>query len=190
MKWNRRSALVALVASFAAHATVVLQLTFEEMASRSVAVVRGIVGAQESHWDAAHRRIFTYAEIRVDEPLKGRVAPVILVRSPGGEAEGVGQRVEGTPHFTAGESVLLFLEAAPDEPAVHQVMALSAGKISLAPSKTGELRATRDLTGITQYALGSIDRQPRLELRTVEDLGSAEAFVSRIRKAIRAGAAR
>jgi hypothetical protein len=105
-------------------------------------------------------------------------------------AEGVGQRVEGSPVFHPGESVLLFLERAPDEPGVLQVSALAAGKVSLTRSRLGELRASRDLHGLMLYRSGSIDRTPRLEVDGREDLGPAESFIARIRAAVRKGALR
>jgi hypothetical protein len=153
--------LLALLAPLCAEATTVLAQSFEELTRHADAVVRGTVGPQEAHWDAAHRRIYTYVEVRVVDRLKGAPTDIVLVRSPGGVAEGVGQRVEGSPAFEAGEQVILFLERAPDEPGVMQVSALAAGKIHLATSKLGELRASRDLRGISQYRLGSLDRKPR-----------------------------
>jgi hypothetical protein len=179
---------LAFLTALSAQATAVLALSFEEMTARSTAVVRGTAGASEAHWDPTHRHLFTYTEIRADEILKGRAPAVMLVRSPGGEAEGLGQRVEGSPRFSPGEAVVVFLEPVADEPTTFQVMALAAGKVTLALSNTGEPRATRDLSGITPYALGSIDRQPHLEVRTTEDLGRAEAFVARIRTAAKRAA--
>jgi hypothetical protein len=186
----RACVTLAVVATAPAYATAVLALSFEQMTQRSAAVVRGTVGASESLWDAPHHRIFTYTEIRTDEALKGKVLPVVLVRSPGGVVGGTGQRVEGSPAFTSGESVVLFLEPVPGEPDALQVMALAAGKVTLGASRTGDVRATRDLSGISQYAMGAIDRQPRLEVQTREDLGNAQVFLSRIRVAARNGGAR
>jgi hypothetical protein len=188
--WGRGAVALALFIPWAALASSVLQQSFEEMTASSALVVRGTVGESEAHWDPAHRRIFTYTEIRAEEDLKGHASPLLLIRSPGGEAEGMGQRVEGSPVFRSGESVVLFLERAPDEPGVLQVAALAAGKVSLARSKLGELRATRDLRGLMLYRPGAIERAPRLEVQDHEDLGSAEVFLARIRAAARKGALR
>jgi hypothetical protein len=187
---RKAAATLALFLPGAALASSVLQQSFEEMTAVSALVIRATVGASEAHWDPAHRRIFTYTEVRSDEELKGHASPVFLIRSPGGVAEGVGQRVEGSPVFHPGESVLLFLERAPDEPGVMQVSALAAGKVSLARSKLGELRASRDLRGLMSYRPGSIERTPRLEVDGREDLGPAEVFLARIRAAACKGALR
>ncbi|HEX4622402.1 MAG TPA: hypothetical protein VH208_12635, partial [Myxococcaceae bacterium] len=161
---------LAFLLPWGALGSAVLEQSFEQMTASSPLVVRGTVGASEAHWDPAHHRIFTYTEIRADEEIKGHASPVLLIRSPGGEAEGIGQRVEGSPVFRPGESVVLFLERAPDEPGVMQVAALAAGKVSLVRSKLGELRATRDLRGLMRYRPGSIDRSAQLEVQDREDL--------------------
>jgi hypothetical protein len=93
--------------------------------------------------------------------------------------------VEGAPRFERGEDVILFLERSVDEPTVFQVSGFAAGKIRIEPSKFGGLRASRDLSGISQYRLGTIDRTPRLEIRPLEDLGPVEALLHRLRAAVR-----
>jgi hypothetical protein len=174
----------------ASRATTILAQSWEEMTAKSDLIARGTAGASEAHWDPAHRRIFTYTEIRLDEEIKGHAGSMILVRSPGGVAEGLGQRVEGSPTFHSGEAVVLFLERAPDEPGVLQVAGLAAGKVTLAPSKLAGVRATRDLRGISQYRLGTGERTSRIEGSEIEDLGPAKAFIERIRAAARKAALR
>jgi hypothetical protein len=188
--WGLRALALTVAVPATSWATTILAQSFEQMTASSALVARATAGASEAHWDPGRHRIYTYTEMRIDEELKGHGPTVLLVRSPGGVAEGLGQRVEGSPAFQPGESVVLFLERSPDEPGVLQAMGLAAGKVNLTRSKLGELRATRDLRGISQYHLGSVDRSPRLEVLASEDLGTAEAFLRRIRLAARKAATR
>ena len=54
--------------------------------------------------------IETVAEIRVTETLLGAPSPVVTVRIPGGELDGVVLTVPGAPRLTVGEQVVLFMD--------------------------------------------------------------------------------
>lgn len=175
-----------------ASASVVLQQSIEELTADSGLIVRGTVGGVESRWDREHRRIRTYVEIRITEGLKGRASQVIWVRQPGGIVGDVGQRVEGAAVFEPGEDVVLFLQPRAEE-AVFVPSGMAAGKVLLAKSAAGELRATRRLTGLAFYDLRSSAARPADAAAGTgsEDLGTADAFLARIRQTVqsqRAGA--
>ncbi len=153
------------------------------MAHTAPVIVRGQVGQREARWDDARRSIFTYSEIQVTEVIKGRASSTLLVRQPGGVVGEIGARVEGVAAFREGEQVVLFLEAAPDEPSVFGVWSLAAGKVSLEKNKLGEVRAIRRLDGLA-FSGGRAGAPKIQPVGGAEDLGTADAFITRLRKAL------
>jgi hypothetical protein len=131
--FRNRALALGMAAALAgpAHAATVLRLTFEELTARSDAVVRGRVVGSTAKLDPQKGRIATFTEVEVTESVKGAPAKKVTVRQPGGEAGGIGQSVAGAARFTPGEEVVLFLQRAPDEAAVFQVLSMSAGKVRL-----------------------------------------------------------
>jgi hypothetical protein len=175
-----KAALVAgLVSSTLAFGTVVIAQSIEEMAKAAPVVARGKVVAVQTRWNDGERKIWTYAELKVTDGIKGRPAGAsVLVRSPGGEVGERGQEVSGAAKFAVGEDVLLFLEPAPDDAGVFNVWSLAAGKVSF-EQRLGESRAVRHLEGIAFY------QRPGAAVFRVDqtDLGEASAFVARVRAA-------
>lgn len=177
------SALALIVLAPAARGAAVLRRSVEEMTARAPLVVRATAGA--SHAELRTGRVFTFTELSVTEALKGKPPAKLVVRQPGGEAGGIGQRVAGAATFTPGEEVVLFLEPAKDDPAVYLVTGMSAGKVRL-EQRRGGARATRELDGISFH---DAPGQPAPKVRPVDDgadLGAADAFLARVRKAARA----
>lgn len=185
--FGRALAVLALVLGLSASATIVIAQTIEQMARRSPLILRGTVLQQQSRWDDERRRINTYVELAVTDTLKGQAPRSILVRQPGGIVEELGQRVSGTASFSPREDVLVFLETVPDEAGVFGVYSLAAGKVSLSPNALGEKRATRDLTGLAFLHKSPTGERQIKSVGELEDLGAAEAFVDRVRKAIAGG---
>jgi hypothetical protein len=177
---------LGLLVALPAAATVVIAQSYEEMARTSPVIVRAWVGQVQSAWNEGHTTIETYAEIRVTEVLKGKLKPgtILMIRNPGGVVGKVGARVEGTPAFQPGEEALLFLEPATDVANIWLVSGLAAGKITFAKSPLGgDLRAVRDVRGLAFYdrSAGAPKYQ---KVSRPEDLGSADAFITRVRKAV------
>lgn len=173
---------LALVASTAAFATVVIAQSLEELTWAAPVIVRGQVVAVQTRWDDAHRSISTYAEVVRQEALKGSAPELLLVRQPGGEVGPVGQRVAGAATFIVGEEVVLFLERAPDEPNVFGVYTLAAGKVGFETSALGERRAVRHLEGLVFYERNP--GAPRFRAVGADDLGTPDEFLRRVRQAL------
>ncbi len=174
------TAALALLLGPLAHATVIARESIEQMTQASEVVIRGRVLRTEAQWDEAHRSIWTYAEVKVEEALKGTAPMIILVRSPGGEVGDIGQLVAGAPRFEVGEDVVLFLFRPPDDSRSFGIHTLSAGKVALKPH-LGRLTALRDMRGLTQLERGSKSPEP---IDAVENLGPAEKFLTRVRAAV------
>src|SRR5262245_53723895 len=109
MLWNRRgswilAALVALAWAPAALATTVVPVADADLVSTAT------VTAIDSRWDPATRRIFTVITLDVCDSLNGEI-PLgpLTIRQLGGHVAGMQAWVEGSPEFTVGERVLVFL---------------------------------------------------------------------------------
>lgn len=185
MKMRARSGLfaaaVALLVPAMAAATVVLQLSFEEMTRRAPVVVRGTVRQVQTRWSDQGAHIETWAELEVTERLKGAVGPTVVVRTPGGTIGELTMHVSGAAKFVEGQDTLVFLEPAADARNLFVVPAMAASKVDFEKSpKVGELRAFRHLDGLAFAAPAPAAVRP---LPAVEDLGTPAEFLARIRRA-------
>lgn len=98
--------MVALVAPVALATTIVLP-TDDQLIAKSPLILSGDV--LESAAVEENGRIFTVTRIAVEQLLKGSAAPMVEIREIGGQ---VGDRfnvVYGSPRYTAGERVMVFL---------------------------------------------------------------------------------
>jgi hypothetical protein len=187
MRLLRRSLLLGVLLALPALATVVMSVTIEELVTRTPVIVHGTVHRSEANWDREHRSIWTWTEIVVREPLKGAAKTTVLVKQPGGVVGGLGQSVSGAARFEPGEEVVLFLEPAVDEPGAFVLMGLSFGKVTL-ESVPGAKVARRNLKGLALARPGRAGIVgPVSELET---LGTADAFLARIRKVAAVGGAK
>lgn len=119
----------------------------DQMVVSARAIVRGKVLSVASAFDQNRNTVYTYVTLRVNEVLKGRIETRrIVIRQPGGEAAGRGSIIFGTPQFSPGEQVLLYLDTWPDGSLrVHQMF---LGKFSIVDDPgTGLTYAFRDAPG-------------------------------------------
>ena len=181
----RYGALALALVSAVASASVVIHETFEEMARRVPVIVRGHVNRSVAAWDNEKHTIWTWTELTVTDPIKGKPGSIVLIKQPGGEIDGIGQAVAGAATFHEGDDCLVFLEHAPQETTAFMVTGMSAGKILMTQWK-GLPAAMRDTSGIAfaRPANAGVAEQ----VKNPEFLGSPDDFVKRIRSA--AGGAR
>src|ERR1043166_3558246 len=148
MVWNRRGSwilavLVALAWAPAALATTVVPVADADLVSTATAIVLADVKAIESRWDPATRRIFTVITLDVRDSLKGEI-PLgpLTIRQLGGRVAGMQAWVEGSPEFTVGERVLVFLSRNAD--GTLRVAHFYQGKFSIqSDAQTGASHAVR-----------------------------------------------
>jgi hypothetical protein len=178
------AALVALT-PVVASATVVLAMSMEEMTARVPLVVRGTVHRVDPQWTEGRAGIWTYAEVVVKETLKGAPRATVLVKQPGGVIGEFGQRVAGAAAFASGEEVVLFLEPAVDEPHTFILHSMAASKVTLL-NRRGVQVALRDLSGLSFARYGEKNLVQPVDEREV--LGTADAFLARVRAAAKGGA--
>ncbi len=106
MRWTLAAALLAAAAPAAGSTFVAASV--EEIARSSEAVARGRVVATASRV-ARDGRIVTDVDIAVSAAWRGAPGERVRLTVPGGEAGGVGLRVDGAPTFETGEEVVVFL---------------------------------------------------------------------------------
>ncbi len=126
-----------VLAAGSAASAVLERMTLEDLARSADLVVVGTVVSRTSHYDAPPRadRIVTDVVVRVDRPVRGEAGSEVVVTTPGGEVDGLGQIVTGAPVLRPGEQVVLFLRT-----------------VSAGPPATGVLPAVprRVVVGLSQ----------------------------------------
>ena len=176
----RPLALLAALSTLAS-ASVVMHETLDDMARRVPVIVRGKVARSVASWDEQQHTIWTWTELTVTDPIKGKAPSIVLIKQPGGEVGPIGQAVAGVATFTEGEDCVVFLQPAPNEKAAFMVSGMAAGKVLMTQVK-GVPTAVRDTSGLAfaRPADGKIAER----VRSPELLGSPDDFVKRVRAAI------
>jgi hypothetical protein len=156
LAFKRRAALpLVLLVAASAQATTMLALDLDGLTASSEVVAQAKVRSVRSRWSADHARILTDVELEVVEAWKGAPARVVIATQPGGEVGGLGQHVEGLAQFTAGEEVVVFLEARGDR---FAVTGAQQGKFRLERAGDGSLSASQGSTDALY--LDAFTRQP------------------------------
>lgn len=145
-----------------AQASIILQLSDQQMVQKASRIVRGKVVRKYSQWVKAERRIYTYIIVAVLDTIKGSPGSEITIRQVGGSANGLGMHVPGTASFQLGEEVFVFLEKA-RRSSHYLVMGMSFGKYRvLTDAKTQNKTLHRDLHGIS---LASWNKQKKMQIK-------------------------
>jgi hypothetical protein len=116
------AALLAL--GLPALASTAVQMDVPALTRAATDVVRGRVVSSTPAWTGDHRRIVTRVTVQVVESWKGTAAGTLTVVQPGGEIDGIGQRVDGVAPLAGGDEVVLFLERSGPN---HRVVGLAQG---------------------------------------------------------------
>jgi len=148
--WTMAKQLMRVVAIFAflayagipAGATILQQLTLDEMARKSTSIVRARVTPSSEVVRGGD--VFTLYKIETLEVLKpGPAAQEVAV--PGGVAGGMRQVVAGAPTLRAGREYVLFLWTS--RSGLTQLMGMSQGLFSVERTKGGDRQASRITAG-------------------------------------------
>jgi hypothetical protein len=89
-------------------ATTLKRMSVADLSRSAHTVVRVRCVANSTRWDAGE--IWTFTTFDVEEIWKGSVPAQLTVRLLGGTAGNLTSRVSGTPRFSPGEELVLFLE--------------------------------------------------------------------------------
>lgn len=105
--------MLVLLASGApklASATVVVELTRDQLVERAGLIVRAKVVGQAFRWSEDHKQMLTLSELAVSSYLKGAGPETLTLRQFGGEMGELRSKVIGDAHLVVGQEVVLFLK--------------------------------------------------------------------------------
>jgi hypothetical protein len=135
----------------------------EDLARSSELVVHGRVVGTTARWTEDGGRIFSFVEVEVLDAWRGTAGRRITVAVPGGQVDGVGQRVSGAPDFQQGEEIVVFLRRA--EAGAHRVNGLAQGKFRVVGSE-----ARPDLSGLEVHPAPIRSGERRAEAMPLDEL--------------------
>jgi hypothetical protein len=189
MSFRRNAfAVIAALATFfttaVGSATVIEQISLEEMTQRSDAIVHGVVTRTGSRWDMEHDEPVTITEVRVLRWIKGGDAPTVTIRERGGQVQDRGMWVAGTPRYAVNEEVVVFLERHPERPAQYRTYSLVMGKFRVRHGiGTVPPAVVRDLDGV---GLVRWDESGEMEIEhgDQETAMHLETFVDYVRRLV------
>ena len=188
-RWTVRVALAAALSvagAAPASATVVQELTLEDMVADADAVVlarveRVVERAALTPRGMEPQRLAT---LRVERWLKGRGAERIVVRETGGSlGDGGGMRIAGTPTYRVGQEVLVFLSRHPEHARSWRTYAMAQGFFLVRRGVGGApdvvVRSLRDL-GLARWSQGRFEVVRREGVETAR----LDEVLARIRRVV------
>jgi hypothetical protein len=106
--------LYFLALTSSGNAATVLELDLEQLITKSDLIVVATVAEQSSHWNK-YGRIVTEVVLEVQQTLKGQASEgeELTVTTLGGRVGDVVMKVDGSPRFIGGASILVFLREVP-----------------------------------------------------------------------------
>jgi hypothetical protein len=183
------SVFLACAAGIPAGATILQQLTLDEMVQKSTSIVRArVTGSSEV---VRGGDVFTVYKLETLEILKsGPAAREVAV--PGGVAGGMRQVVAGAPTLRAAREYVLFLWTS--RSGLTQLMGMSQGLFSVERTTAGDAQASHAAAG--EQMLDGVGRavrdeplsMPLTELRAKVSKALAVAITARTRGTLAPGA--
>jgi hypothetical protein len=114
--------LILILVSQQALSLVIARASIEELATESSCIILGEIISIESKWkDENHNFIYTYVTIEISEFIKGSGESQIVIRQMGGQINDIVAEIMGTPSFSPGEEVLLFLNKNENWYEIHSI---------------------------------------------------------------------
>jgi hypothetical protein len=139
-------ALLFVLAAPSAHATTVLRVSLEKMATTSDLIVHGVVTTSQSvAVNGNPRHLRTRVVVQIRTLLKGTQRGTLELDLPGGALGDYTLRIPGMPTFAPGQEVVLFLEKTSRSWALT---GLSQGKYAVFLAPNGRKMVRRQLNGV------------------------------------------
>jgi hypothetical protein len=101
---------ICLVTASTVEARTVQRLSFDRLISEADLIVRGRVEKIKNQQAADGRSATTVVTVSVDRQFKGPDVSSVDIEQPGGSIGEMVQAVPGSPEFSSGEDVVLFLK--------------------------------------------------------------------------------
>ncbi len=160
-----------------------------DLARRAPVIVRATAVSQEARLEriAGELRAFTIVTLAALETIQGRVPEAFSVRLPGGRVGDFLSWVPGTPRFSAGSEVVLFLERAPGHPGFYRLTELGLSKFDLVADDDGRGFAVRPAFSPREDLLAAArgDILAGLAEKAAVPARDAESFLSALRAVAR-----
>ena len=170
--------LVAVLVAASASATTLIRMSLEQLAEASTEIIRGRVVSQETRWNTAHTRIYTYTTLALEQTYKGNPPSSLVVQQPGGRVGNVHVFVAGTVHFHAQVGYVLFLERSAADSSKFLLVGMMQGAYRIyRDPKTQEEKLILPLGSLTRGApasgVGSLIAGPAVPARQFQTEVSA-----------------
>ncbi len=123
----------------------------EDLTRRADVVVIGKVTEVKAKWSADRSRIYSNVTVLVDEHIKGGGSQQsVVIATPGGEIDGVGEAYSHTARFKTDELVIVF--AAADRQGQLNVVGGDEGKLTVTKDKVTGMQMVADREPLTVFA--------------------------------------
>ncbi len=136
-------------------ATTIVPVSVERLTRESTHIVEAQASQSWSQWNAQHSLIFTYTRFQVARALKGQAPAAIVVKQPGGSAEGYTQKVAGVRHWRSGDQAVLFLRPSQESDGTLEVTGLMQGNFIVHKNATGETMVSNGVPDVSAYQVSS-----------------------------------
>jgi hypothetical protein len=136
-------------------ATTIVPVSVERLARESSHIVEGQAAESWSQWNPQHSLIFTYTRFQVARALKGQAPVTIVVKQPGGSAEGYTQKVAGVRHWRTGDQAVLFLRPSQEVDGTLEITGLMQGNFLMHKSDAGEIMVSNGVLDVSAYQASS-----------------------------------
>jgi hypothetical protein len=180
MVLSRRSLLQGIAAGSLtalarpAAATTALAVSLPELVGRSRYALVGVATDASSRWETLgdSRRIVTYFQVAVQQPIDGRPTPDtnVMVRTLGGRVGNIGQLVHGEARLELDAPAVLFLSQAGD--GVFNVTAMAQGQYPLYPDTNAvqRLHASPNMPELFRRSDSAVERLVQKSVLEAETL--------------------
>lgn len=154
--WALSAAALVLVVGATARATVMVEVSLEEMIQEAEVIVHGRVVRSDVRVaiDDGQMVPHTFTTIEVTEWLAGEGGETVQLRELGGTFHGVTHHIAGTPSYAIGDEVVVFLERREDGRRDLRTFAMAQGKFVVQHQLEGPPMIARDLEGVSFYRWG------------------------------------
>ena len=134
-----RNVVGLLVVSWLLQGSTLEQLSLNEMAAQSHAIVRATVSS--SYASATGGIVYTHYRLQISETYKGNAGAVTDIAVPGGTAGNIRQVFSGAPQLTTGAQYVLFLWTS--RSGITQIIGFTQGVFSVGSDNASNPTLTR-----------------------------------------------
>ena len=136
-------------------ATTIVPVSVERLTRESTHIVEAQASQSWSQWNPQHSLIFTYTRFQVARALKGQAPTTIVVKQPGGSADGYTQKVAGVRHWRNGDQAVLLLRPSQELDGTLEVTGLMQGNFIVHKNTTGETMVSNGVPDVSVYQASS-----------------------------------